>query len=251
MAVSVRRIDSFRTLLAQAMSEAVADLPALKFNDDPQQLAVAAIYATILQSTDECLLLLNRSSVTSVGSIIRSMLESFADLCAVIAEPTYVERMLATFEDQKLRLLKNMSRSRSDEFYKDLAGQLDVEAMKSQVSTALSEYRSRGHQALSNAERFREADLIYIYESLYWHLCLSGHNDISSLERRHIRVSDGSVELIMLRENDLQEVAIYLEALLAIVSDGSLRVHRLVASPRVRHYEQRASELLAFRKAAI
>jgi hypothetical protein len=29
------------------MSEAVADLPLLKFNDDSQQLAVAAIYATI------------------------------------------------------------------------------------------------------------------------------------------------------------------------------------------------------------
>jgi hypothetical protein len=53
----------------------------------------------------------------------------------------------------------------------------------------------------------------------------------------------------MLQENDLQELSIYLDALLAIVSDGSLHVHHFLCSTRAQHYEHRAIQCLEFRKA--
>jgi hypothetical protein len=82
-------------------------------------------------------------------------------------------------------------------------------------------------------------------------LCLQGHNDVSTLERRHIRRIGDKFELVLFRENDPEELAIYLDALLTVITDCSMRVHQLVGSERTEHYKTRMKETTAFRDAEL
>jgi Family of unknown function (DUF5677) len=243
------KLKKYLELSKLTLNEALADLPKLKFDDDSQQLGVAVIYATILQSSGECLVLLETfRSVTAVAGMIRSIVESYADLCALIINPEYVERMIAITYKEKLRLLKHMTRAPEDPFHKDLAGKIDVPKGQKELTEQLAEYAARGHHPPSNYDRFKSADLIYVFESLYWSLSLQSHNDISSLERRHIRIKNGKPELVLFRNNDPEELTYYFDAILAVVTDSSARTHELLKSERAPHYQTRKDELNALRK---
>src|SRR5271166_5665704 len=118
-------IDQFRQLLTNTLEASTQDMRHIRFEkEDPQHLAVVCIYATVVQSTRECVVLLAHPTV-AVGGMIRSIVESYADMCAAIDDSGYVENMLATFYAQSLSLLNNMIRAPTNPFHGDLGKKLD------------------------------------------------------------------------------------------------------------------------------
>jgi hypothetical protein len=84
----VGHVDEYRRLLDGVLSAMRRDLSLATFDHGvPQQLTVACLYATIYESALESRDLLKNASVTTVGGVLRSVLESYADLCAVIIDP--------------------------------------------------------------------------------------------------------------------------------------------------------------------
>jgi hypothetical protein len=143
-------------------------LPAVRFDKRrPQHVAAMCLYATILQSIEECRRLMDRPTVTVPG-IMRSVLESYADLCAVIVDPEYPKKMLATLYEEQRRHLQDVINDPQNPFHAQVAAKIDPKEELSKVTASLAQLRKEGHLPLRIKDRLGAAGLANIYRTIYW-----------------------------------------------------------------------------------
>jgi hypothetical protein len=237
--------------LKKALSECLDDMPTTPIDTaDTQQLIACCIFATILQTATECVDLMERAtSVTCVGGMVRSSLESYADLCALIKDENYVLRMTATFFSERRRLARNMRASQgSNPHHETLAKTIDANKEFTEMTARLSEMRDMGIRPLRNDERFAAAGLQHIYESLYFSLSLDAHNNITALQDRHFGEKNGRLQIMVFKDNRRGQLAMYYDTLLTVVIDCASRLHAFLKSPRAKHYARQGVELAKFKK---
>jgi hypothetical protein len=237
-------IARYRQMLSQVLRDAVEDIECLTFT--PERGILAGVYFTIVHSGGECAALLAQPTIT-VGGVMRGILESFADLCALVQSPDYVRRMLATFYDRRRALFADMLRDPTNPFHADLARRCDPVAELADVTRLLDIQRSAGFRPYTNFERLTFGDLRHEYRSLYWQLCLESHNSISAIEARHVEQTDEGVSLNLFNGNRPGELLKYYDSLLSIIIEASLKVHSLVASTQDARWQVWQTELRGWR----
>jgi hypothetical protein len=244
---SPKQIGRYRRLLRAVLNQLLGDLPSVKFDKcHHQHLAMVCIFATIIQSVEECYRLLSKPTVTVPGTI-RSVLESYADLCAVTQNASYTSKMLATFYDQQIQHLKSMLKSPGNQYHADVARHIDPAMKKIEITAELHSLKEQGHTPLKLWQRFAEGNLTSIYESAYWPLCLEGHNNVVVLEQRHIRKTGEDYEVEMYRPNTTEDLARYYDTLTAILIDSSRRVYATLGHPLTVKYQGVIKSFDAFR----
>lgn len=241
-------ITSYRQLLGEVLADAEQDVTHLGVSVD--DTATVAVYFTIVQSACECSLLLQQPTIT-VGGVMRSVFESYADLCAMITVPNYDFRMLATFYDQKCKLYRDMLRDPLNPYHADLAKQHDAQGNLDVCLRLLDEQTACGHKPLSNYERLEQAGLKNEYRSLYWQLCLESHNSISAVEARHVEKTATGIDLHLRRDNRPSELLKYFDSLTSIVIDASVRIHELAHSSQLARWQAWRDRLTKFREAVL
>jgi hypothetical protein len=237
-------ISRYQEMLQEILRDAEQDFDHLTFSAESGVLG--AVYLTIMQSAAECAGLLNRPTIT-VGSVLRGILESFADLCALVQAPSYVRRMLATFYDQKRVLYTDMLRDPANPFHADLAQRCDPAAELAHVTRLLELQKADGFMPYSNFERLVCGDLKHEYRSLYWQLCLESHNSISAIEARHVEQTADGVSLGLFKGNGPGELLKYYDSLTSMIIEASLRVHSFVGSQQVAHWQGWQTQLKQWR----
>jgi hypothetical protein len=248
MGPTTAHIEQFRALLTDTLNHSTTDLQHLHFDKQrPQHVTIACIYATIIQSSHECLVLLSSPTIT-VGTVLRGIVESWADLSAVIKDAKYVQRMLATFYVEKLRYMVNMILTPTNPFFVDMAKHLDPKAEKAMATAELEKIEKRGHKRLTNAGRLRAGGIEDIYQSFYWQLCLQSLNNAGALEYRHIVKKGDDFEIVLCDGNSTLELVNCFDPLIAILIDCAIKVHGFLDTKIAPKYEQRRVEFDAFRK---
>jgi hypothetical protein len=225
-----RCVIQYRELLGRALDSTVEILPAVKFDKHhPQHLAAICLYATILQSVSDCYRLMEGPATVTVPGIMRSLLESYADLCAVIQDPAYPKKMLSTFYEEQRKHFEDVLKSPRNPFHADVATHIDPVAKLKEIEAELDKFRQEKHFPLSVFERFRLAGLGDLFRTIYWRLCLDAHNNIAALEQRHVRRTEGDdFEVDIFAENPSDELGMYYDTVTAILIDSSRRLYGLV-----------------------
>jgi hypothetical protein len=240
----VEIIARYREMLSEVLRDAFEDVECLTFT--PERGVLAGVYFTIVHSGAECAGLLAQPTITA-GGVLRGILESFADLCALVQSPDYVRRMLATFYDQRRALFADMLRDPTNPFHADLARRCDPVAQLADVTRLLDIQKTAGFPPYTNFERLTCGDLRHEYRSLYWQLCLESHNSISAIEARHVEQTDEGVSLSLFNGNRPGELLKYYDSLTSIIIEASLKVHSLVSSQQVARWEAWQIELRRWR----
>jgi hypothetical protein len=234
----------YRQMLSRVLRDAEQDLDHLTFS--AEQGMLGAVYLTIVQSAVECAGLMARPTVTA-GGVLRGIVESFADLCALVQSPQYVRRMLATFYDQKRILYADALRDPTNPFHADLARRCDPAAELAEATRLLDIQKAAGFMPYNNFERLVCGDMKHEYRSLYWQLCLESHHGISVLQARHVEETADGVSLGLLKSNKPTEMLKYYDSLTSMIIEASLRVHRLVGSHQLARWQTWQTELRQWR----
>jgi hypothetical protein len=111
----------YRPMLNRVIENAKVGLPT---STSEKAYSCWRAYLTILQSTIGAKKLLRESTTITIGGVVRSILESYADLCALARDFLYARRMLATLYEQRLRLFQDMIASPFNRYHASLAQQL-------------------------------------------------------------------------------------------------------------------------------
>lgn len=241
-----RHADALNRLINRAM----LDLGALNFStDSAQHIALACLYSTILQSVKECCSLLGQPTITA-PAVIRMIVESHADFCALIADSHYVERMLATFYNEKKRHLTGILNTPSNPYHADVAKKIDPTAELEKVNKELAELAARGYGPMRIEDRFGFGGLSDIYRSFYWQRCLDGHNSAIVLDQRHIVLNGGKIEMVLVKPNSASDIWGYLDVLAALLLDSSIKLHQFLNTTVADAYLKSREELESLRASA-
>jgi hypothetical protein len=234
-------------LLQRMINRAMLDLPLLNFKtENAQHIALACLYCTILQSVKECCSLLAQPTITA-PAVIRTIVESHADLCALIRDEHYVERMLATFYREKKRHLTSMLSSPNNPYHADVATKIDPSVELKKVNAELADLKGRYYSPMRTEDRFEFAGLGDIYGSYYWQLCLDSHNSAIALETRHVVRNGEKFELVAVKPNSASDVWGYLDVMTALLLDSSIKLHQFLKSAVADAYLKGHQELTALR----
>src|SRR6266850_1579458 len=104
-------------LLSAVLKESMRYAAEIRFDKEhPQHLTLVCVYCTIIELAHGEKILIDNGQATSMPVLLRSIMEAYADLLALIADPTYAKRMYATFLKEKVRLLKSVQRSPASPF---------------------------------------------------------------------------------------------------------------------------------------
>lgn len=175
------------SLLRSALEDAILDLQETRFDrQNPAQFYAVCAYASVLEMASGCEVLLSTGRSTSLPILIRALLEQYGDLRAGIKDPDYWRSLYASFLKERLRLLRNTERASDNEYLAPLAAAVDSGQEADAICAELGDLERDGRIPLDAASRFKAADLEGEYRSMYWLLCLHGHNSLSSLEDRHV-----------------------------------------------------------------
>jgi hypothetical protein len=223
-AAAVQYREHLRSLIACAVNA----LPQVRFNKhDPQHSIAICLYGTILQSASDCYRLMQEPTVLVAGAL-RSILESYVDLVAIIGDRDHAKRMLATFHDEQRKHLEDMVRTPTNPFHVDVAQHIEPAEKLKEVEAELQSLREQGHQPLSVYDRFARAGLTDLYRTAYWQLCLHAHNNIVALERRHIRRVGEDFEIDVFSENSDDDIVLHCDTLGGILVQSTRKLYGLV-----------------------
>jgi hypothetical protein len=218
-----------------------------------QHVAIISVYFTILQSAKECICLLEHfPNTVGVPVILRSILESYADMGALIRKPDYVYRMIATYFSQLCYLADNMLKSPQNPLHASLAPTSDPTKMLADAKTQLDKLKDAKHHPLKIKDRFVEAGKTDLHETVYWGLSMEGHNNIAALSKRHLKIADSQIEKLMaFHPKPADEIALYSDVLMGIMADCAVQAHEFYGSARLQHFKELAAAAQAFARRAV
>jgi hypothetical protein len=225
-------------LLRTVAADSVRDAALFRFDKrDPQQLTAICVYSSILELSQGQLALIESGQTTALPVVLRSLLEAYADLRALLEDPEYHKRMYASFLDEKIRFLRNVSRSTANPFLFGVSQGMDVAAEISNLEEEIEPFRKEGRGPLKTHERFSSGKLQHEYQSIYWLLCLEGHNNMSALDDRHIEKEGDDYHVVLFRAADPADLVRALDALATVLIDGATSIHGMFGTEARQRYQ--------------
>jgi hypothetical protein len=225
-------------LFATVLADSIQHAKQIKFDKNyTQQLTVVCIYCTIIELAHGEQALFNEEQTTGLPVLLRSIFEAYADLRALIDDPDYDKRMYATFLHEKIRFLNYVLRTPANPFFTGVQAGMNVEEEIKKLEAEVTQFKSRGKGPLRNSDRFDSTKLENERQSIYWLLCLEGHNNMSALDDRHIEKNGNEFNIALFKEAEPAALIRILDALLAVVIDSSIRVHNFFKTQATKQFE--------------
>jgi len=171
----------------------------------PQRVFAFCIHARIVELSSAVASLFKAHDVVGIPHLVRGELEAFADLRNLVADETYIDSMEAANVDQARKVLAAVVREGIDAGLDDPEGELEKRKQR------LSELRAAGASLLNAEQRFQMANLVREYNSVYRYICTHSHNNMKTLEDRHVNKESEPYQLRILLDEIDPQLAVMIE----------------------------------------
>lgn len=197
----------------------VAAIPSLTAeNVDERLFTLAMAFSSLIELGGSVALLARHSHWTAVPSLVRTMLETYVDLCNLSSDPAYLEFMNAR-ESKDARSLLSAIGDGESELTRALASQVDLDAAGAQLLMDTTESSSK--RTLSAKDRFTRAGLYDAYEIVYRLLSSDAHSNLTALRSRHAELRGDGMGLVLHLERDESQMAFMLGLSREMLAEGA------------------------------
>ena len=201
----------------------VAAIPSLTAENVDQRLfTLTMAYSSLIELGGSVALLARQSHWTAVPSVVRTMLETYVDLCNLASDTEYLEFMNAR-ESRDARALLSAIGNGGSALTQSLAGQIDLDDVQMQL--LMDETESSSKRALSAKDRFSRAGLYDAYEIVYRLLSSDAHSNLSALRGRHAEPRGDGLGLTLHSERDESQMAFMLGLSKEMLGQGAVMVY--------------------------
>lgn len=231
------------------VSDALKDAEQFRFDkQQPNRATAVCLYGSILEMAYSSIALLEKKEMTPIPIVLRAFLEAYADLRACVDDPGYYKNMYASFLDEKLRFFEALERNPTNQYLQGAHGQLDVQAETKSLESELEQYKKENRKPLRNWQRFKYGKLEDEYQSMYWLLCLHGHNNLSALEDRHIEKVGNDYNVVLFKDESAEALQRYLDTVISIVIESTVMIHKFLNISVATRHEAHQKKLAELRK---
>ena len=199
------------------------------FNCELTQHCVAvSLNGSIVEMAYSCMILLKKGQFIGLPILLRSMLEGFVDLVSICKEENYLKNMQAAYYYDQRRFFKYaIEGGQENPFLADLAKDKKLPEAFESARRDLAALEEEGFPKLQIYERFKQAELENLYTSIYCLLCRETHNNLSSLEKRHLTQVDGKLSLEYFKEFKKSDIAMYVDSIGGLIVGAVKECHKL------------------------
>jgi hypothetical protein len=163
---------------------------------------------------------------------LRTLVEAFVDLEAVVADETHVDVMEVTALHQKRKILESaVERDIPSKFLGRIAKYAEAADQLESVRSRLAELKARGIGRLRQPERFRRAGALDFYEGPYALLCDHAHNNVNVLASRHFREVEDNPTVFFTSPMTDEEVLLVVDTACGMSARSAQDVKRLIEGP--------------------
>jgi hypothetical protein len=194
-----------------------------------QHLYLVSLYCRIIELTHSCTILMKQKIISGVPIILRTVLETFADLKNLSADENYVYFMQAGYLKELLRIFKEAKDT--DNPYLGKISQIeDLKQVYAEHETELQNLIKKHYVPLSQDTRFDRAGMVNEYRSVYNFLCSHSHSNIRSLYDRYTDITGDDFTVICYKDPKPHDITLYSSTLCDMLIDATSIVHKFFNS---------------------
>jgi hypothetical protein len=220
---------------------------ALRFNKrDPVDLHRVALYGTLLELTGCMIHLVEHKDRTGVPSLFRAFLEAAVELRNLMKDAGYIDHMMASHVDQWLKVLKEAKKGKNP-YLASIAASQNLDKQVTDHEKEIRELKARGKHPLNVFERFKRANMVDEYRSLYNFLSCDSHSNIRALISRHIERRDNDFKIVFYKDEPIETFLATLDSTAGLLIEASLSVHKAFNSGSLIEIQKTREELNAMR----
>jgi hypothetical protein len=117
--------------------------------------------------------------------LLRSAIEAYVDLENLAKDRLYGNYLRAAELREWIKILDE-AKSENNAYLTGLTGDGNMDHSRSQWKSELDKLKQNGYRPLQNNTKFIKANLCMEYKSVYYDLCCHSHNNLRTLQSRHL-----------------------------------------------------------------
>lgn len=234
-------------LLKTVHDEALNRVSHFRFDKKhPWHLHLLGLYGTLIELSSAIIVLINEKQSIGVPILFRTFLEAYVDFINLSGDRSYGNSMRAAYNDQ---LLKFLNEAKGNNPY--LAGISNIPNLDEEIqslSTELNELEQKGYRPLLIMERFKKANMIEEYRSLYSMMCAHSHNNIRAFVDRHIEISENDFKVVYYKDTPLESFLPVVDSTCVALINVSQKIHEILGTSQKEVFDQFEQQLNKIRK---
>jgi hypothetical protein len=191
----------------------------LKYDShEGQDVWAMSLHGSIIEYSHSCLVLMNSELYSSIPIITRSSLEALAALKLTLQNKDNYKFLFAKYYKQKydnFRQLRNVESLKVIQMPDEDMQEIELEARAQLEACKLEKYNPLGVIDTMNKSKMSVHHI-----TLYRSLCSSAHNNITSLEDRHIEKNDDAYGVVVFKEPGARQKLILIEYFLPLLIES-------------------------------
>lgn len=185
----------FYRLQGLVVETAIPQSEQIKFDKrNKYDFFLVASYLSTLEKAWAVLALVDRELGIHSLAILRSQLDTFADLRNLLKDPTYLKHLeLRSLQTQKDRFI---AAKNGNPYLKQIAERINTEGELSVIGEKIKKLVADGAKILSPSEKMQLAELKAEHEAIYPHLSDNVHGGLSAMQSRHLKQVQDDFEVV-------------------------------------------------------
>jgi hypothetical protein len=192
----------FNSLLIRAHEASLTAIQTISFDvSNSWQRYLIALYASMIEYTSACLILMKENVHSTIPTITRSLIEAHIDFVNLANRPEYGWHLEAAARKEALKVFKE-SKKRSNRLLLKMAEHPKIDGIIAQYERDYEKLRADSFDALHISDKFNMAGELDVYRSVYNDLCSESHNGLRSLSFRHMSLVEGKITIELYKHLD-------------------------------------------------
>jgi Family of unknown function (DUF5677) len=191
-----------------------------------------SLYGSLIELVGCILILIKNNAKLGVPSLFRTFLETYVEFHNLVRDPKYGYYMEANDLKEFLKLLKN-ARDEKNPYLANISTLPNLRSLILEEEKKLHDLKKNGYKPLKIYDKFKRADMLDEYHSVYNFLCTESHSNKRALISRHADIADNDYELVFYKNDPNERYLQYLDSCAGLLVSATIEIHSHLDSPAI------------------
>jgi len=203
---------------------------------------VISLYGSVIELSSSIKVLYKSGHYSTIPVVLRTILEAFVDLRNLCQDPKYGYSLTINSNKESLKFLK-AAKDDQNVYAEMIARDPDIDHHIANFKKKNESLKANGNKGMNIRDKFRKADMLDEYLTIYNMLCAGTHNDIRALRARHIVIGKDSFSLEFFKNEDTEAMYESLGIASELLLRATYEIHGLLDSGKDKELQSLRDDL--------
>lgn len=219
--------------LGELHDRCLALLSGLKFNKHHAlHFTLVSLYSSLVELVGCIFILMNNNGKLGVRPLFRTFLEAYIEFQNLAQDPKYGYFIEANDLKEWLKVL-NAARDTKNPYLADISALPNLDSIIADAEKELQDLKRKGYEPLDIYSKFKRANMVEEYRSLYNFLCTETHSNKRALIDRHAEIGADDYELVVYKNPPDENFLPVLDSAAGLLVSATIRLHEVLESSAV------------------